>query len=469
MHITIGSMNRNGTIPGSVINAALKAKRVVLQTSKTLDRLPDTPYLSLDKIYETTEDFDELALKACEFLMEDGTLFICLGDSCHNSIAVKLVSLAAKSGGTVSVIPYGSEAAAIALENGIIKSNSGITIYTASSFGSVTNTDNILIIEEIDSRTIASELKLKLSMYYDDEHEMLFINTKEHTFEKIPLFELDSKNDYGHYCSAAIAPAKLESKKRYTFADLVKVMDKLRSRDGCPWDKQQTHESLKRYLIEESYEVLEAIDDNDMNSLYDELGDVMLQIVFHAKIAQQNGEFDISDVTTAICEKMISRHSHIFGSAVAHTPGDVIKNWEVIKKQEKNHNTQTDVLKGVPKSMPALLRSGKVQHKAAHIGFDFEQAEQAIEKLREEIVEIEQDIKAGKDLAEECGDLLFSAVNVVRLLGIDPEITLQNATDKFIRRFEYVEKLAMQKNIDMKKSSLEVLDALWNDAKKAAD
>jgi tetrapyrrole methylase family protein/MazG family protein len=206
-----------------------------------------------------------------------------------------------------------------------------------------------------------------------------------------------------------------------------------------------------------------------MDSLYDELGDVMLQIVFHAKIAQQSGEFDISDVTTAICEKMISRHSHIFGSATAHTPGDVIKNWEIIKKQEKNHDTQTDVLKSVPKSMPALLRSGKVQHKAAHIGFDFEQAEQAIEKLREEIVEIEHDIKAGRDLAEECGDLLFSAVNVVRLLGIDPEITLQNATDKFIRRFEYVEKLAIEKNIDMKKSSLEELDALWNEAKKAAD
>ncbi len=469
MHITIGSMNRNGTIPFEVLSAAQNAGRVVLQTKKTFDKLPDTSYLTLDKIYEDAEDFDELALKACEFLMEDGTLFICLGDACQSSIAVKLVSAVIEGGGTISVIPYGSEAEALALESGIIRSTTGITVFTASSFESATNTDNILIIEEIDNRTFASELKLKLSRYYDDEHEVLFINTNKHTFKKMQLFELDGEKDYGYYCSVAIAPAELEEKKRYTFLDLVKVMDKLRSRNGCPWDKEQTHESLKKYLIEESYEVLEAIDDNDMNALYDELGDVMLQIVFHAKIAQQSSEFDISDITSAICEKMISRHSHIFGSAVAHTPGDVIKNWEVIKKQEKNHDSQTDVLKSVPKSMPALLRSGKVQHKAAHIGFDFEQAEQAIEKLREEICEIEQDLTEGNDPAEECGDLLFSVVNVVRLLGIDPEITLQNATDKFIKRFEYVEKLASQRKIDMKKSSLEVLDALWNEAKKAAD
>ncbi len=469
MHITIGSMNRNGEVSAEVLKAAGSAERVVLQTSKGLEKLPDISFSTLDDIYENAVDFDELASCSVEFLMSDGTLFICLGDACHSSIAVKLAAKVTENGGTVKVIPYGSEASALALQSGIIKKASGITFYTASSFDFVTNTDNVLVIEEVDSSMLASDLKLNLAKYYDDEHKVLFINTSTHTYNIIPLYKLDTADYYGHYCAVVIAPVQFEEKKRYTFSDLVSVMDKLRSRNGCPWDKEQTHFSLKRYLVEESYEVLEAIDEGDMNALYDELGDVILQVVFHAKIAQQNSEFDISDVTSAICEKMISRHSHIFGSAVAHTPGDVIDNWEVIKKQEKSHQTQTDVLKAVPKSMPALFRSGKIQHKAAHIGFDFEQPGQAVEKLREEILEIEQDLAAGKDPAEECGDMLFSAVNVVRLLGIEPEITLQNATDKFIRRFEYVEKLALKRNIDMKKSSLETLDVLWEEAKTAAD
>jgi len=295
----------------------------------------------------------------------------------------------------------------------------------------------------------------------------LFANTKSMTAKRIMLFELDGMDDYGYFTSAVLCPAALEEKVRYTFRDLLVIMDRLRSPGGCPWDKQQTHESLERYLIEESYEVLEAIDAGDMNALFDELGDVLLQVVFHAKIAQQHSEFDISDVTTAICEKMISRHTHIFADAVAHTPGDVIKNWEVIKKEEKSQKTQTEVLKGVPKSMPALLRSEKVQHKAAHVGFDFRETGEAFDKLNEEIAEVKNDILEGKDLCEECGDLLFSSVNVVRLLGIEPETALQKATDKFISRFAKVELLARQKNIDMKTCDLKTLDELWNSAKSA--
>ena len=469
MYITIGSMSRNGTISDEVLKAAKAAKRVVLQTIKTIDNIPEIPFVTLDDIYDAAEDYEELTQKSCEFLMSDGTLFICLGDACHSAIAVRLANSVIENGGTLNVIPYGSETLALALQSGLINRTSGISIYTPGSFDTVTNTDNLLVIEELDNKTLASELKLELSRYYDDEHEVLLVNSKKMTSIKIPLYEIDAMDDYSHYTSIVLAPVQLENKTRFTFLDLIKVMDRLRSRNGCPWDKEQTHSSLKKYLIEESYEVLDAIDDNDINALYDELGDVMLQVVFHAKIAQQNSEFDISDVTSAICEKMISRHTHIFGDAIAQTPGEVIKNWEVIKKEEKSHATQTEVLEGVPKSMPALMRSGKVQNKAAHVGFDFEKAEQAIEKLKEEIVEVECDIKNGRDLSDECGDLLFSAVNVVRLLGIEPETTLQKATDKFIKRFAYVEKLAAQRGIDIKKSSLEILDALWDEAKKMTE
>lgn len=466
MKITIGSMRADGKICREVEESALKAKQVVLQTQIT-ENILSVPYTTLDDLYETSEDYDVLIEKSCEKLMVDGTLFITLGDSCYNNIAINLVTHVLESDGSITVIPFGSTAHALAMQEGIIKNSSGVVTYTARGFDTVTSTDNVIVIDEIDNRTIASELKLELSKFYDDEHEILFADTRKMISKKMMLFELDNQEDYGYFTSIIITPVKLEQKKRYTFADLLTVMDKLRGRNGCPWDKEQTHESLKRYLVEESYEVLEAIDHEDMNSLYDELGDVLLQVVFHSKIAQQFSEFDISDVTTAICNKMISRHTHIFGSDVAHTPSDVINNWEGIKKQEKNQKTQTEVLNGVPKSMPALMRSGKVQNKAAHIGFDFRKVSEAMEKLKEEIAEVEQDIANRKDTTEECGDLLFSAVNVVRLLKIEPETALQMATDKFINRFAHVEELAIEKNIDMKSCDLETLDKLWNSAKES--
>jgi tetrapyrrole methylase family protein/MazG family protein len=264
-----------------------------------------------------------------------------------------------------------------------------------------------------------------------------------------------------------LPPVPLTGKRRYTFLDLVRIMDRLRSRDGCPWDKEQTHESLRRYLIEEGYEVLDAIEQSDMEALYDELGDVLLQVVFHARIAQQCGEFDISDVTTAVCAKMISRHTHIFGSAVAETPDAVIQNWDQIKRGEKGQATTADVLRDVPRSMPALMRTGKVQHKAARAGMDFRKPEDAADKLREELCEVQSAPQGSAALEEECGDLLFAAVNVVRLSGVEPEAALQKAADKFIRRFEVAERLANEENIDMRACSVETLDALWNEAKAA--
>lgn len=248
---------------------------------------------------------------------------------------------------------------------------------------------------------------------------------------------------------------------------LVHVMERLRSRNGCPWDKEQTHESLRRYLIEESYEALEAIDDGDMDALYDELGDVLLQVVFHSRIAQQQGEFDISDVTTAICAKMISRHTHIFGKATADTPEAVLQNWDKIKRGEKGQLTQAEVLKDIPKSMPALMRSGKVQHKAARAGMDFRQFGEAADKLKEELCEVEHALSGSGDLEDECGDLLFSAVNIVRLAKVEPEIALHKAADKFIRRFEAAERIASSRNIDMSVCEPDVLDKIWNEAKKS--
>lgn len=465
MKITIASMDANGNVSDKVIVAARAADKVVLQTDLAAEfKENGIAYESLDPLYEDSSCFDELIEKSVDLLFFDGLLFIVLGDIPGNRIAASLVKRVKEGGGSVTVIPGGDAALCMAFEDGLTDSINGVSIYNASSLDKISDTDVTLVINEIDNRLAASELKLKLSKYYDDMHIILFSDTKGKIKKKIPLSTLDCEQSYGYYTSIVVPPAALESKRRYTFSDLVTIMDKLRSRDGCPWDKEQTHESLKRYLVEESYEVIEAIDLGDMNALYDELGDVMLQVVFHAKIADQCGEFDLSDVTTAICSKMISRHTHIFGNAVADTPEAVLKNWDQIKKAEKGQQTQTEVLMNVPKSMPALMRSEKVQSKAARSGMDFPGIGDAISKLREEIAEVEQSLDEAA-LAEECGDLLFSAVNVARLAGIEPETALQKATDKFIERFEAAEACARKLNIDMKTCGLEKLNEIWETAK----
>jgi tetrapyrrole methylase family protein / MazG family protein len=466
MRITIASMDARGGVGESVLQAALAASCVVVQTDMcAVLRKRAIDYETLDDLYETTENFDELAEQTSKRIVRDGLLLIVLGEAYLNRIAVFTAKAAREAGGEVVVIPFGDEALCLAMAAGVADGLGGVVIHTAASFMVAGDTDETLVIHEIDTRLAASELKLKLLRCYTDEHQAYIVNHRKGIGQIIPVWALDAEPYYGYYLSIVLPPVHLTGKKRYTFLDLVRIMDKLRGRGGCPWDAEQTHESLRRYLIEEGYEVLEAIDKGDIDALYDELGDVLLQVVFHAKIAQQCGEFDISDVTTAVCAKMISRHTHIFGKAVAETPDAVIENWDQIKRGEKGQSTQAEVLWDVPKSMPALMRSGKVQQKAARAGMDFKQPGDAADKLCEELSEVQSAKPGSAALEEECGDLLFAAVNVARLSGIEPETALQRATDKFIRRFEVAERLAIDRNIDMRTCTVSQLDEIWNEAK----
>ncbi len=466
MHITISCMDANGKINDNTIKAAMNASSVTLQTDMPAFKKYNIEYSTLDDIYSTAPDFDELVERSTDKLLLDDSLFIVLGDICSNRIAAELVRRVRNSGGSVSVIPFGDSALCTAFEAGFSDSTFGVSIFTVSSFSNVCDTDNTLVINEIDTRLCASELKLRLSKYYGDDFQLLLVDTRYKKGKKIPLCSLDCEGSYGYYTSIVLPSCANKSKLRYTFFDLVSIMDKLRSPGGCPWDREQTHESLKRYLIEEGYEVLEAIDEGDTEALYDELGDVLLQVVFHARIGEQSGEFDISDVTTAVCSKMISRHSHIFGDAVADTPEEVVQNWEQLKKAEKGQQSHAEVLLGVPKNMPALMRSEKVQAKAARAGMEFPGIADAVEKLKEELYELEQSISGNGCVEEECGDLLFSAVNISRLAGIEPETALQKAVDKFIKRFEMAERIALQKDIDMNTCGTEMLNDIWDKAKK---
>lgn len=248
---------------------------------------------------------------------------------------------------------------------------------------------------------------------------------------------------------------------------LIEIMKKLRSENGCPWDREQTHKSLKKYLIEETYEYLEVVDLDDKERMCEELGDVLLQVVFHAQIASENGDFNIEDVINRICDKLIHRHPHVFGDVTAETSGEVLKNWEEIKKKEKGLVDQASVLQDVPSNLPALMRSYKVQQKAAQVGFDWDNPSDVFAKIREEIDELEAEYKKSDKVAmeDELGDVLFSIVNLARFLKVHPELALSQATNKFIDRFEYIERKAVEGGKNLNDMTLEEMDMLWEQAK----
>lgn len=256
-------------------------------------------------------------------------------------------------------------------------------------------------------------------------------------------------------------------KDRYDINDLLKIMELLRSPGGCPWDAEQTHESIRNSLIEETYEVIEAINKKDKVLLQEELGDVLLQVVFHAQMEKEENSFDFSDVCDGICKKLVERHPHVFGSVSVESTDDVLKNWDDIKRKSKGQKTQGSSMEKIPKEMPALMRGEKIQSKARKAGFDWEEIDGAFEALESEIKELKEAMRSGhqKEIENEMGDVLFSCVNVSRFLKVDPELALTASNEKFITRFLEVERLANEQGINMKEKSIEELDELWKQAK----
>lgn len=256
-------------------------------------------------------------------------------------------------------------------------------------------------------------------------------------------------------------------KESYNVQDLVEIMKLLRAPDGCPWDAEQTHESIKKNLIEETYEVIEAINKKDNDLLCEELGDLLMQVVFHAQMEAEEGTFDFDAVADGVCKKLIERHPHVFGDVSISGVDDVLTNWDAIKRKTKKQKTTTESMLSVPRELPALMRATKLQKKAADVGFDWSEVSGALEKLEEEIAELRQAISNSdkENMAEELGDVLFSAVNVSRFIKVDAEESLTSASDKFLSRFTKVENLAAERGIDMKSVGIDELDKLWDEAK----
>lgn len=261
---------------------------------------------------------------------------------------------------------------------------------------------------------------------------------------------------------------RFTQKDRYDIGDLLEIMKLLRGKGGCPWDREQTHESIKSDLIEEACEVIEAIDLEDTALLREELGDLLLQVVFHSQIEEESGSFSFDDVCNGICKKLIIRHPHVFGDTVVNSTEDVLNNWDSIKMETKGQESYTDTLNSVAKSLPSLMRAQKVGKRAKRAGMDFKSAEDAMNCINLEKQELEEAIALNdkKKIEEEIGDLLFSCVNASRHLGVDAELALKAATDKFIKRFSKTEELVSLDSYDMNELTIEQLDVYWDKAKK---
>ena len=256
------------------------------------------------------------------------------------------------------------------------------------------------------------------------------------------------------------------SKESYDVYDLVEIVKKLRAPGGCPWDREQDHHSIRRNFLEEAYEAVEAIDEEDPGHLKEELGDVLLQVVFHALMEEEQGRFDIDDVADGICKKLIYRHPHVFGDVTVSGSGEVLQNWEELKRKEKHQATTADSVDAVARSLPGLWRAEKVQKKAAKVGFDWPDVSGALEKLEEETAELKDAIAQGSNIQEELGDLLFAAVNVARFVKVDPEDAMTAACDKFARRFRQVEQAARSQGKELSRMTLAEMDGLWDQAKQ---
>lgn len=482
--ITIIPLGVPGSTTASSAEAIKASERLFLQTAQhpaariCLELRPDA--IALDELYASSFDFDELNECVAERLTSDDAEnigFAVLGRGAGEALMQKLAEKAHERGFRLSVLPgagFAEAAFAAAFSAGCLPYFSDHTVKSARDL-TCCDPELPLVIEEVDSLLRAGEVKLVLSEYYPDELPAAVAKMDEngvYTVRSIPVFELDRPQNaalYGADTVIMLPRCGLMERKKHGFDALMEVMRRLRAPGGCPWDAEQTHKSLRSSLIEESYEVLDALDREDMTGLEEELGDLLLQVVFHAVIEEERREFTMRDVTTGIVSKLIYRHPHVFGDVHVNNADDVLFNWENLKQKEKHQQTVADAMRSVPAAFPALMRSYKIQKKAAHVGFDWPDAESALPKVPEEAEEVREAIAAGdrEHTAEEIGDLLFACVNVARLLKVDPELALNAATDKFMRRFIAMEKLILGEGRSLSDMSLEEMDTYWERIKKS--
>ncbi|MEG1310766.1 MAG: nucleoside triphosphate pyrophosphohydrolase [Romboutsia sp.] len=453
------------------------SSRIFLRTEKhpTVDKLKETiQYTSLDYFYDSEENFENVYNKISEFIIKsskEGDLVYAVPG--HPRVAEKTVSIieTIANQNNIEVETIASMSFVDAMFNYLaIDPANGFKLLDAFEIqNSYIDTNTNMIVTQIYDHFIASNIKLTLMEHYDYDQEVCIVNgagVKNLESKKyIPLYELDRSENLFSYLSSLYIP-KITKKMYNTVSDLEVIMNTLRGPSGCDWDKKQTHKSLKKYLIEESYELCQAIDNDDVDEIIEELGDILLQVIFHCQIGQEEGCFDFKEVINGICMKLIHRHPHVFAGKNLNM-SEFEQTWEALKQEEKGEISITEGLKRIPQHLPALLKADKIQHKASLIGFDWDKIDDVFKKIEEEYQELLDECKQGniKYIKEELGDLLFSIVNLSRFLNINPEEALNCTSQKFINRFEFMEKSATNLNKDFGKMTLEEKDKLWNQAK----
>lgn len=454
--------------------AILAAQKVYMRTAvhKSADEIlkmrPDA--ISFDEIYKISENFEEVYEKISNQVIaasyENDIIYLVPGSPVFAESTVRLIVQKAEQNNIdVEILPAVSFADAIFSS---MKADAAHAVKLLDALDlKIDDFDKncVILICQIYDNFIASDIKLKMMEYYDKNKIVYIIQNGGEADAKIiktVLYELDRHFEFDHMCSLFVPRDETYNLRDYR--TLEELMDKLRSGNGCNWDKQQTHSSLKRYLIEECYEVIDAIEKNNDDMLQEELGDVLLQIYFHATIAKEEKAFELRDIFETINRKMINRHPHVFEVNKDFSPDKVESEWEAIKLKEKGYSKASESLSSMPKQLPALMYAARVQDKAKKAGFDFDHIDQVYDKLREEVGEF---IEAASTmemhcLKEELGDLLFSIVNVSRFVKLDCEDALRQATIKFIDRFSIVEEMVLSDGLNLKEIDLKKADEYWN-------
>lgn len=453
MIYVVGLGCTKGQITQEGIKAIDKCKTVFVKTAKT-----DTykyfeesgkQVQTMDDIYEQSEDFEQLDRDIVERILgAKGNVCYCVNGSGYDDRSVALLAQKAE----IKLIPGVSRAV---VNGGFSTGATYISAYELLSLRSFDYDTRLpLVVTDIDNKYTCSEVKLLLANLVGDDTEVYLSG------EKMPLSQIDYGKKFNYATTLRIPAMQMLAKQRFNFGDVVEVLRRLRDEDGCKWDRAQTHDSIRSNLVEEAYELVDAINNSDIDNMIEETGDVLLQSVFHAQIGEDEGEYNLQDVMTMLCRKLIDRHPHVFGDVVANTAEEGLQSWEKAKAKEKHYKSYTDKMDKIARTLPALMRAYKIQKTAGKAGMDFGNIKEAEDKIIEELNELKNaDLSQRED---EGGDLLFSAVNVLRLYKQDPELALIRSTEKFAKRFCKVESMCDR---DMKEYSPEELDKLWEQAK----
>ena len=453
----VGTGWLEGELTLSAMDALKSGARIILHTERcgcaAWLRGQDISYESLDALYEACEDFDEHAQAAAKAVADAalaGDVVYAVADVRDRSVA-RLVEAAGENVRVIAGPPC---------EGALLSRASGETRSVEASDWEdfhLTARENCLV-RELESRELACEVKLRLMAVYPEETR-IWLARGGAAPVSLPLYELDRAEAYDH-TTCALIPARREvtALERYDFEHLNEIMRCLCGPCGCPWDRAQTHESLRTCMLEEAYEVIDAIDEGDTDHLYDELGDVLLQVAIHAELARRHGEFDISDVTTAICEKMISRHTHIFGDDHAASAEQVLDLWSRNKMAERGQSTHVEAMRDVTRALPATLRAVKVLKRCAEAGLRDEDAKALAGRCAEKIAEVPSRVDAEAWL----GEALLGICGVARLMKLDPELALNAAVNRLIGRFGKIEAEIAENGGDFERLSLETLRDYWD-------